>query len=219
MPFGVHPETQRWDPEIAARAMTGHVQNIMSKYGAATAADREQGRVWYHMAHDHAVRIGGGDVVKGAGILAALSPGTEWEANLQGAYHIAKTGTPWLAEHDTVKSAGQTSDNNTKALRIHAGEHPLDDKVLGGHKVISFFHNILNPEEVDHVTIDKHAHDIAIGHPYGVKKAPEDVDLGLSALGRYKHFAHAYRIATGELDLGVPSRLQATTWVTHRFGR
>jgi len=190
------------------------VENIAAKFEAATPEDRESGKLWYPTAREHAVIIGGGDAEKGAGILAALSPRTDWDANLQGAYHIAHTGTAWLAEHDTLKGAGQTSDNNAKALRILNGEHPL--KVLGGHKVRSFYNNILNPDDPSHITIDKHAHDIAVGIPQGTRGSGS---LGLGAAGRYQHFVHAYRIASGELGVEVPNITQATTWVAHRLGR
>jgi hypothetical protein len=41
-------------------------------------------------------------------------------------------------------------------------------------------------------------------------------DLGLSSMGRYKHFAHAYQHAAGELGVDLPHQVQATTWVQHR---
>jgi hypothetical protein len=41
-------------------------------------------------------------------------------------------------------------------------------------------------------------------------------DLGLSSMGRYKHFVHAYQHAAGELGVDVPNKVQATSWVTHR---
>jgi hypothetical protein len=41
-------------------------------------------------------------------------------------------------------------------------------------------------------------------------------DLGLSSMGRYKHFARAYQHAAGELEVPLPHQVQATTWVTHR---
>jgi hypothetical protein len=78
------------------------------------------------------------------------------------------------------------------------GEEP--EKVLGGNKVTSFYHNISDPSSPLHVTVDRHAHDIAIGNPFigaggkgGVPKTanasgnkPMSEDLGLSAMGRYK---------------------------------
>ena len=205
--FGSDPLTGAWDPERAAKVMPTHVSNIRAKLYNASRQDIEEGRTWYNKAHDHAVRIGGGNVEKGAGILAALSPALAWDSNVAGGYHISKTGTAFGL---------QTKANNEKALRIHAGEHPLD--VLGGQKVTSFYHNILNPEAQEHVTIDRHAHDIAIGKPFG-QRSDSKPDLGLSAQGRYEHFKSAYLNASEQSGIKVPNQLQATTWVAHRLGR
>ena len=205
--FGIDPLSGNWDPERAAKSMPAHIMNIRAKLSSASSEDISAGKVWYPKAHDHAVRIGSGNVEKGAGILAALSPATGWDANVEGGYHISKTGTPFHL---------QTGDNNTKALRILGGEHPLD--VLGGHKVLSFYHNILNPDAPEHVTIDRHAHDIAIGKSFG-QKGDQKASLGLSAKGRYDHFKEAYANAAEQSGIKIPNQLQAMTWVAHREGR
>lgn len=205
--LGTDPLTGNWDPERAAKVLPTHVMNIRAKLANASKEDIFAGRNWYPKAHDHAVRIGSGNVEKGAGILAALSPAMDWDSNVQGGYHIAKTGSPFHL---------QTADNNTKALRILSGEHPLD--VLGGHKVTSFYHNILNPDAPHEVTIDRHAHDIAIAKPFG-QKSDTKPNLGLSAQGRYEHFKNAYLTASEQSGIKIPNQLQAMTWVAHREGR
>ena len=205
--FGIDPLSGNWVPERAARVMPSHVMNIRAKLASASGEDISAGKVWYPKAHDHAVRIGSGNVEKGAGILAALSPAMGWDSNVEGAHHVANTGTPFHL---------QTGKNNNKALRILGGEHPLD--VLGGQKVLSFYHNILNPDATDHVTIDRHAHDIAVGKPFG-QKGDQKANLGISAKGRYDHFKEAYANAAEQSGIKIPNQLQAMTWVAHREGR
>jgi hypothetical protein len=205
--FGTDPLTGNWDPERAAKVMPAHVINIRAKLASASKEDISAGKIWYPKAYDHAVRIGSGNVEKGAGILAALSPAIEWDTNVEGAYHVAKTGTPFHM---------QTGDNNEKALRILKGEHPLD--VLGGHKVTNFYHNILNPDDPHPVTIDRHAHDIAIGKPFG-QKSDQKTQLSLGAQGRYNHFKESYLNAAEQSGIKIPNQLQAMTWVAHREGR
>lgn len=202
--FGVSRKTGRWSETAAKRKLPEHVENIQLKYQQATPDDVARGKDWYATAHQIAHHLGGGDVHKGAGILAALSPNMDWDRNIEGARHVAQTGSPW--RH-------QTEGNNTKALRILAGEHPHD--VLGGHKVRSFYHNIVNPEDPQTVTIDKHAHDIARGMPPGYRRK-DATDLGLSIKSRYDHFVTAYATATHRLGEEVPSQVQAITWTTHR---
>lgn len=202
--FGVSRKTGRWSDQTAKRKLPEHIDNIQLKYSQATPDDIARGRDWYATAHQIAHTLGKGNVHTGAGVLAALSPNMDWDRNIEGAHHVVNTGTHW--RH-------QTADNNSKALRILAGEHP--DDVLGGHKVKSFYRNIVNPEDPQTVTIDKHAHDIARGMPPGYRRK-QDLDMGLSSKNRYDHFVTAYATATHRLGEAVPSQVQAITWTTHR---
>jgi len=204
-----------WAPEIAAEAFPSHVENIIRKSEAATPADRKHGEMWYREAHIQSFAVGQGNVERGAGIIAALSPRAPWDDNIAAARRLAQTGESWEKHTLHAQDKGQVAVQNAKALRILAGEHPLE--VLGGMKERSFYHNILDPENPEHITIDKHAHDIAMGIPQGVRRTiPE---LGLGAKGRYQHFSDAYRAAADASGFVIPNVLQATTWVTHREGR
>lgn len=213
--FGVNHEG-RWDKNIAESQFKGHVENIINKYREASPEFLKGGHEWYGKAHETATKIGGGDPKRGAGIIAALSPLSDWDRNVREAHELIKTGT--------VQSALLPA-NVEKARRIHEGEDP--EKVLGGNKVKNFFQNIHDPSSPHAVTIDRHAYDIAMGRPFigqgKGKKAEEprqtgtmSQDLGLSALGRYKHFVGAYQSAAGELGVDLPHKVQATSWVTHR---
>jgi hypothetical protein len=213
--FGVNHEG-RWDKNIAEAQFKGHVENIVKKYREASPEFLKGGHEWYSKAHDEAVKIGGGDVKRGAGIIAALSPLSDWSRNVREANELTKTGT--------VKSALLPA-NVEKARRIHEGEDP--ESVLGGNKVKNFFQNIHDPSSPHAVTIDRHAYDIAMGRPFigmGKGKKAEGPrqtgtmtqDLGLHALGRYNHFLGAYQSAAGELGVDLPHQVQATSWVTHR---
>jgi len=213
--FGVDPHG-RWDANIAQSQFKGHVENIINKYREASPDFIKGGHEWYEKTHEEATKLGKGNVVRGAGIIAALSPLSDWDRNVREAKELIKTGT--------VKNALLPA-NVEKARRIHEGEEP--EKVLGGHKVTNFFKNIHDPSNPSPVTIDRHAYDIAMGRPFigqgKGKKAEEprqtgvmSQDLGLSSIGRYKHFVHAYQHAAGELGVDVPNKVQATSWVTHR---
>lgn len=213
--FGIDPHG-RWNENIAQAQFGEHVENIKNKYRQATPEFKEGGHQWYEKAHETAAKLGRGDVRRGAGVIAALSPLSDWDRNVREAKELTKTGT--------VKSALLPA-NVEKARRIHEGEDP--EAVLGGHKVTNFFHNIHDPSSPHAVTIDRHAYDIAIGRPFvGVGKGKKSAeprpsgsmsqDIGLSSLGRYKHFVRAYQSAAGELGVELPHQVQATTWVTHR---
>jgi hypothetical protein len=203
--FGVDPHG-RWNHELASQQFDDHVQNIVSRYRSASPEFLKGGSEWYERAHDEAKKVGKGNVERGAGLIAALSPQMSWDRNVSMAHELVKTG-----------QASHTDDNLQKAIRIQDGAHPLE--VLGGHKVRSFYHNIVDPSNPDPVTIDRHAHDIAVGNPFkgsGGGSRAKSPDLGLGAMGRYKHFENAYKTASGHLDVGIPNRVQAVTWVAHR---
>lgn len=109
----------------------------------------------------------------------------------------------------------QSTDNLVKAQRIRAGESPT--QVLPARvKTGNFYRNVNDPSDREPVTIDTHAHDIAVG-----VKLPFKQDRGLSAVGRYDHFADAYRTASRRLGDATPGETQAITW-THwrdRYGQ
>jgi len=211
--FGVN-EHGRWDRNIAKAQFEDHVKNIVDKYKTANPDLLKGGSAWYEKAHEEASKVGGGDVRRGAGIIAALSPLNDWGRNVAQAHELRKTGGV---------SGALLPENVDKARRIHSGEDPHD--VLGGHKVRSFFENIHDPSSKEHITVDRHAYDIAMGHPFvgtGRKSTPRgeagkmSPDIGLSALGRYQHFVHAYKSASEQLGVEVPNKAQAVSWVAHR---
>ena len=214
--FGVN-EHGRWDANLAKAQFHTHVQNILKKYDEASSATKRSGTEWYLRAHDEAEKVGRGDVKKGAGIIAALSPLTDWDKNVAYAHQLVNTG-------DSPSTL--IRKNVEKAQRIHFGEDP--DKVLGGHKVTAFYKNIVNPSDPEPVTIDRHAYDIAMGHPFvgtGRKSTPRggggkmSPDLGLTkSVGRNQHFQYGYKFAAGERNIEIPNVMQAITWVQHRGG-
>jgi len=110
--FGVDPHG-RWDKNIAESQFKEHVQNIVGKYNEASPDFVKGGNEWYSRAHDVAHTIGRGDVSKGAGIIAALSPLSTWEKNVSQAHELIKTGNV----HNALLPA-----NVEKARRIHEGE-------------------------------------------------------------------------------------------------
>lgn len=175
-----------------------YVQNIIDTWGDASAEQRTQGRLWYTNAHDLADMMTEGDVRKGAGLLAALSPQTSWPLNVELAQNAYETGRP----------SGHLGDALAKAAKILAGADPTEVLPMD-RKTGHFYRCILDPADADAVCIDRHAHDIAVGEEYGAR------DRGLSAKGRYALIAHCYREAAQRLD-ELPSAVQAVTWVVWR---
>jgi hypothetical protein len=208
--FSGQEEHPRWNANLSRQLLAAHVKNITDTYNRATPKLLKGGHEWYERAHETATKIGGGDARKGAGIIAAVSPLTDWATNLSHANSIINTGT-----------APTFDINARKARRIHEGEDP--DSVLGTHgKVPNFFANIADPSNPHPVTIDTHAVNLAVGNPFvgqGGKRVgpkPEDATKVFHSKGRYDHFVRAYKAASEQLGVDIPNKVQAATWVTHR---
>lgn len=175
-----------------------YVSNVLAVWNSATQEQETEGRRWYPMAHGLAEMMCDGDARMGAGLLAALSPQTSWWLNVELASDAYETGNP----------SRHVGDALGKAAKILAGIDPADVLPME-RKTGMFFRCITDPSDPDAVCIDRHAHDIAIGEPFG------DRPRGLSAHGRYRLLANVYRAAAqavGEL----PSTVQAVTWVVWR---
>lgn len=170
-----------------------YVQNIVAIWNRATPAQTAKGRAWYPVAHDLAIMFGDGNVKVGAGIIAALSVQKSWSENIR------------LA---TDASNGNVHGNVGNALRkveaILSGIAPEDVLPMQA-KTGNFYRNIVDPTDASAVTVDRHAHDIAVGTVYGSK------DRGPSNPTRYATIRDAYVTASKRLG-ECPSVVQAVTW-------
>ena len=160
-----------------------------------------RGICWYAEAHGHASELAaefGYTTEAAAGVIAALSPQTGWWQNLMLARQAVELG-------EMIQ--GHTGDAMRKvnAILADANTNPLD--VQGGLKVRSYYRNIVSVGyDVEYVTIDRHAYDIATGvRLNGASLTPK----------RYEETAEVYRRASKILGM-TPAQTQATAWVIHR---
>lgn len=171
----------------------------------------EGGKVWYPQAHDVAMRAGrefGTSTRNAAGMMAALSAGTEWEQN-KSAFHDLLRLTP---EHEQLlrNSAAQprrsneikgllkehypglsvaTDRNIGKALDIHRGADPEDILLRReSPKTNSFYRNILNPGGPE-VTVDFRAFDIVANE----MRPSRDYDRGITSAELTRRTGHPYK--------------------------
>ena len=172
-----------------------YVSNIVLRYGQASVEQKIAGERWYVTANQLAYMIADGDVVKGAGVLAALSANKSWTENTKIARRAFASGSP----------SGHVRNALVKAERIMNGEPPEDVLPMGA-KTGNFYRCILDPHDRSAVCIDRHAHDVAVGEVYGNR------DRGLSVVSRYNLLAEAYREAARRLNTN-PATVQAVTWV------
>ena len=182
--------------------------NIPAVYRSATAAERRKGSQWYLTAQSQARRLAARyelPLSTSVGVIAALSPGLEWLANLVDAERLIQA---FMADDEPPIVGVYGRRNRDKALAILGGNDPAD--ILGGLKVRSFYTNILQPNNPDPVTVDRHAYCLA----HGIRSersgsASKDVYL---TPARYRETAEVYREISRELGL-LPNQLQAITWL------
>jgi hypothetical protein len=181
-------------------------RNILSVLSQATDQERDIGMFWYRDANSACQIIAERQEVPlphVIGVVAALSPGNEWGRNLLDAERLIDG---WKI--DNVPMVGSYGMGNiTKAIRILNGEIPMD--VLGGNKTKSFYQNILDPEYIGVVTIDRHAKGLAI-ESRSNRGATADKDAIVTP-GEYPWYAMHYVRLAERLGL-IPNQLQAITW-------
>jgi hypothetical protein len=176
--------------------MATYAENIVECFYRATDSEYAEGMSWYNDTHDIALSLTPDNVWRGAGVIAAFSPQQNWEQNLAFATRACKTG---IATGHTTMMCGQ-------AQRILDGEHPLD--VLGGMKVRAFAAAIATNGQSDIATIDRHAHDIAMGRVFTQKERKIGKRL-------FRVMSEHYRQAAMEIGIAT-AQMQATTWVVWR---
>jgi hypothetical protein len=187
-------------------ATSTEVERIITLVRSANEPETEYGLTWYAKAHAWAAELAteyDRSVSDIAGIIAALSPQTNWPDNQRKADQLIETGLTY-----------GLGANVAKAGRILAGEDP--DEVLGGPKVRAFWRTLADPTNTDDVVIDRHAFDATVGAVTDDKTRQR----ALERKGGYERVADIYRSAARILGL-APSTVQAITWAVwrNRYGR
>lgn len=182
-------------------------ENILAVYDAASESDITEGTYWYREANALAWTLDHAMPIRGAAVIAALSPRLRWDKNALYA-RIAYSLKGYDITPETLSYIPTLNNSRVKALKIVNGAHPRD--VMGkGLKTNAFLDNILNPFTSEAVTVDKHAADIARGMRTGYSSVVKDKD--------YRIIAQAYRDAAHYAGV-APLTMQAITWVAWRNG-
>jgi hypothetical protein len=184
-------------------------RNVTALYRRAHAAGLADAHVnWYATAYDAAhgmAFVHGVPVHVAVGVIAALSPRMEWDANLRIAERM-------LASGGTLER-GALTDNLRKARAIVAGADPLD--VMTAPKTSNFHRAIISRGD-DGIVIDRHAIDVA----HAVRHTDANRPTASSAK-RYEAYALCYRraavILSDEFGPVTPSQVQGVTWEAWRL--
>ena len=195
---------KRIDPETV---LVGSVDNLLRVFLAAEPRHIEAGAQWYQVAHDTCVALDGVRPWRIAGMIAALSPGLEWNRNVLAAIEVEKTGDTSLTYY------GQNIRKSRLIKNIWYRDETDPLKVLKGNKVTAFYRAILNPTDKHAVTvIDSH-----MASSYcGVKFQWHDKQLAhLSKKHVYNKINDAMIQASSVAGVH-PHTFQATVWLVWR---
>lgn len=176
--------------------LSDYTANILNVYMRASSDEYEHGMNWYPGVHELALNWARGDVWKGAGVIAAYSPLTPWWRNMELAMYSLYHNCPRV---DALSNSWRAAN------RILHGEHTLD--VLRGPKVRAFAISIADPD-TQSVTVDSHAHSIAIGEHLFTRHSKLNVTTRNDIIRAYIESARYAGIRV--------SAMQAITWTVWR---
>lgn len=172
-------------------------ENIVAVWERATPSERAEGMAWYDDAHALALDLSPGDVWRGAGVIASYSPIVQWPRTV-------------ILASDSLRSGVARTDYLpvmvAQAQRILDGEPALS--VLNGPKVRAFASAIADPAGSEIATIDRHAHDIAVGRVFSERERN-------ITKRKFRIMSEHYRQASFEVGVSV-AQIQAVTWVRWR---
>ena len=182
-----------------SRTMAAY-NSLKSRLEDASPDEWRRGVSWYPRANSIAVRYArthSVPVSAASGVIAALSPLTPWDDNLEAAEALLQ------GDDSRLQSLHGLSRNQSKARRIAFGGEAAGD-ILSGSKVLGFHYSImLQPGAV---CIDRHIWN-AVGRFGLASQAPTD--------NARRAIERAFRMLSTEYD--VPTyALQAIVWIVQR---
>lgn len=230
-----------------------HHDHIVDHWNKATDEEKDAGMRWYSDAHHVAKAIARLDpriktdeeaAHKGAGVLSAYSPRTNWPMNMFNAAHSFRRQAavrPLKDDPDKPAHAVTMGMHADKAQRIMDGEH--HQPVLKAPKTQDFAHLIehggyepqtdeekaagAEPKLSGRVVVDRHALSVAAGRRItDVENDAHNGFPGTSNGGKharhyYEHAANTYRNAAAAISEkeGKPvaaHHVQAVTWLVRQ---
>lgn len=241
-PAGEHP----WYKQVPL-----HHDHVVAHWDQATPEEKDSGMRWYSDAHHVAKAIAKlhpgitsdeEAAHKGAGVLSAYSPRTNWPMNMFNAahsFHRQAAVRPLKDDPDKPAHTVTMGMHADKAQRIMDGEH--HQPVLNSPKTQDFAHLIehgghepqtdeekksgAEPRMSGRVVVDRHALSVAAGRR--ITDVENDAHQGFPGTGGkharhyYEHAANTYRNAAAAISEkeGKPvgaHQVQAVTWLVRQ---
>lgn len=171
--------------------------------------ERILAHTWYKSVNTHCIKYSLQNSVKLAqycGIVAVLSPGLVWERNIEAANTLIAALKKGLRGNDLPMVTTYSWANIEKAENIFLNPQEVLEYVKGP-KVLSFYHNILNPEDPNFVTIDRHA----VRAAHWDEGYLSDEKSSIKHPRVYIRYEQVYKLAAKRVSV-LPNVLQAGLW-------
>jgi hypothetical protein len=200
---------KRKDSPKLASTLDG-LLNIERCLEKADEEDWNAGLSYYDFFRGRVIRAGTGiDARVACGVYAALSPNNSEESCMDDTRRLCEAYLNGSFDSCRVHTYGK---NKEKAGRILLGEDPAT--VLRGIKTNNFFHNLIDPLDRSHVTIDGHMVNI-----WNNRRVPLDL-AGIND-SEYRMIAESLMLFCRILEMNsgqviFPCQLQSVLWLTWR---
>ena len=188
------------------RTIQTQVKNILKVYDSSSAEDINEGKCWYYIAQMVAKHFADKynlTEYQTAGVLSALSPGTFWIQNVIDTDNYLKDNNAVVSTYTPNKLKAKEILKLTDKQEIYNVLRGKYNKSMN--KTSCFFMNIIEPENSDFVTVDRHM----------IRIANNTLNTTALTEKRYRDSVKAMQIAGKKLKIN-PVSLQAITWITFR---
>jgi len=183
------------------------VNKIIALYNQCDNTTIDKGKNWYFKANKTALRIAkktGYSLEVTSAIIALLSPAVSWPNNKLQAYHLLKAyqhskkidGLTLTTYKQQIKKALKLLDNPLLLTADIFGKRPF--------KTMAFYENIVNPNNPDFVTLDRHI--------FNALK----LDMLSGNKTQYYNIVDAFKVASEKISNIVPCQLQAVLWLNEK---
>lgn len=190
------------------------VNNILSFLELFSFSEHSEGLIWYINANEYCRELAARynvSLQQVAGIIAAFSPQCSWSEN-------KRFALSFLINSDRQIKSKVQYDKALKILSLTSEKDIYNALALSGkaYKTKAFFLNILNPQLLTTVTIDRHA--IGVCLQKTDKTYALGDEYGNLTFAQYMFFKECYIEAAKQCDI-MPQHLQAITWLVYRRQR
>jgi len=189
--------------------MTAIEHRILRLYSNASYRNLVAGFNWYTDANQQCANVAvryGVTLEQCCGVVAALSPGLQWEYNIEHAQLLIEA---WRKRGAIPVVGVYGRANRDKALRILNGECVAACGL--GLKTNAFYQCIMEPLDPDPVCVDRHAFSAA----YGKSLRENELHGAVVGVVAYRNVSECYRRVARWCGM-LSNRLQAVVWLEWR---